>query len=63
VGTLGERLVRYLRENWLFLLLVGGVVGGFLLLRTPSSAVASVGEVDAQLQNGQPTLIQFYSNT
>jgi hypothetical protein len=63
VGTLGERLNRYLRENWLFVLLVGGIVGGFLFLRTPASAVASVEEVDAQLQNGQPTLVQFYSNT
>lgn len=63
MGTLGERLARYLQENWLFLLLVGGIVVGFLLLRTPASAVASVAEVDAQLQNGQPTLMQFYSNT
>lgn len=61
--TMGDRLTRYLRENWFFLLLVGGILGGFLFLRTPASAVASVAEVDAHLQNGQPTLIEFYSNT
>jgi hypothetical protein len=55
--------VRFLRENWLFLLVVGGVVIAFLALRTPSSAVASVDEVDAALLDGQPTLIEFYSNT
>jgi hypothetical protein len=63
VGTMGDRLARYLRENWFFLLLVGGILGGFLFLRTPASAVASVAEVDAQLRNGQPTLLEFYSNT
>jgi uncharacterized membrane protein YesL len=55
--------VRFLRENWLFLLVVGGIVVGFMALRTPASAVSSVAEVDALLQNGQPTLVEFYSNT
>ena len=59
MGTLGEQLNRYLRENWFFLLLVGGIVGGFLFLRTPASAVASVEQVEAHLQNGQPTLVEF----
>ena len=57
------RLVQILRENWLFLLIIGGIVGAFLVLRTPASAVGSVAEVDAILQDGQPTLVEFYSNT
>lgn len=57
------QISRFLRENWLFLLLVVGIVGGFALLRTPGSAVRSLAEVDARLQAGQPTLIEFYSNT
>lgn len=61
--NLAERLPRFFRENWLFLLVVGGLVAGFLWLRTPSSAVASVEQVDALLVSGQPTLIEFYSNT
>jgi hypothetical protein len=52
-----------MRENWLFLLIVGGLIAGFVALRTPGSAVSSVTEVDALLQNGQPTLVEFYSNT
>lgn len=57
------KMVRFFRENWLFLLVVGGVLAAFLALRTPASAVGSVADVDALLQNGQPTLVEFYSNT
>jgi hypothetical protein len=60
---LGDRLKKILRENWLLLLVIGGLVAGFLVLRTPASAVSSVAEVDAILQNGQPTLVEFYTNT
>ncbi len=63
MSGIGDRLVRVVRENWLFLLIVGGIVAGFLAFRTPASAVGSVAEVDALLQDGQPTLVEFYSNT
>jgi hypothetical protein len=56
-------LVRILRENWLFLLVVGGILVAFMALRTPASAVDSAAEVDAMLQDGQPTFVEFYSNT
>ena len=58
-----EWVIQILRENWLFLLVVGGIVVAFLALRTPASAVGSVTEVDAVLKRGQPTLVEFYSNT
>ena len=58
-----ERLIRILRENWLFLLVVGGIIVAFLALRTTASAVGSVAEVEAILEDGQPTLVEFYSNT
>jgi hypothetical protein len=58
-----ERLIRILRENWLFLLVIGGIIVAFLALRTTASAVGSVAEVEAILQDGQPTLVEFYSNT
>ena len=59
----GERLARVWRENRLFLLVVGGIVAAFLVLRTTASPVDSVGEGDAILKGGQPTLVEFYSNT
>ena len=58
-----ERLVALLRENGLFLFVVGGIVAAVLLLRTRSSAIASIDEFDAVLRDGQPTLVEFYSNT
>ena len=61
--TASNWAARFLRENWLFLLVVGAILGAFILLRTPASAVGSAAEVDAILQNGQPTLVEFYSNT
>jgi hypothetical protein len=63
VDAFGKGLVRLLRENWLFMLIIGGLIAGFLVLRTPGSAVGSVAEVDAMLVNGQPMLVEFYSNT
>ena len=63
MGALGGGLVRLVRENWLFLLIIGGIIITFLVLRTPGSAVGSVAEVDTVLGNGQPTLVEFYTNT
>jgi hypothetical protein len=61
--TLLDWLIRTWRGNWLFILLVGGIVAAFMVLRTPASAVGSVDEVDVLLHDGQPTLVEFYSNT
>ena len=58
-----EWLVRFFRENWLFVLVIGGIVVAFMALRTPASDVASTAEVDSHLDGGQPTLVEFYSNT
>ena len=30
-----DKMTRFLRENWLFLVVVGGVITAFLALRTP----------------------------
>jgi len=59
----GEWLGRLARENWLFLLVVGGIIVAFLALRTPGSKIGSMSELEAILQDGQPTLVEFYSNT
>lgn len=58
-----EWVIQVVRANWLFLLIVGGIVIAFLALRTSPSDVRSVAEVDSLLRDGQPTLVEFYSNT
>jgi hypothetical protein len=63
VRVLGDRAIRIVRENWLVLLVGVGLLLAFWALRTPGTAVASIAEVDALLQSGQPTLVEFYSNT
>ena len=55
--------LRLLRENWLFLLIIGALGVAFLALRTPASDVSSLEEVDVLLASGQPTVVEFYSNT
>ena len=54
---------RFLSENWLVILLIAGMVGGYLFLRTPGDAVASTAEFDALVTSGSPTVLEFYSNT
>jgi hypothetical protein len=54
---------RFLRENWLVILVIAVMVGGYLLLRTPGDKLASTAEFDAQVAGGTPTLVEFYSNT
>ena len=50
-------------ENWLTLVVVLVLAGAFLFLRTPGDAFASVDEVKVRLTDGQPTVIEFYSNS
>jgi hypothetical protein len=52
-----------LRENWLVILVVVVMVGGYVLLRTPGDDLASPAEFDAMVTGGTPTLVEFYSNT
>jgi hypothetical protein len=54
---------RFLRENWLVILVIAVVVGGYLLLRKPGDKLPSTAEFDALVAGGTPTLIEFYSNT
>jgi hypothetical protein len=59
----GQWLVAVLRDNWLFLLVVGAIAVAFLVLRTPASPLTSIAEVDSIVQGGQPVLVEFYTNT
>ena len=54
---------RFLRENWLLVLVLAVMVGGYLFLRTPGDRLASAAEFDALVASGTPTLVEFYANT
>ena len=51
------------RENWLALLLIGALVGGYLLLYTPGDQLESTREFDGLVSGGSPTLVEFFNNT
>ncbi len=57
-----EGLKRFVRENWLTLLVLTVLGVAYLFLRTPGTPLDSVAAFDANLRSGQPTLIEFYSN-
>jgi len=60
--SIGEWFLRAWRENWLFVLVVGGILAAFAFLRTPASDVTSVSGIGILLRDGRPTLIEFYSD-
>ena len=54
---------RFLRENWLVILVIAGMVTAYLVLRTPGDKLASSAAFDEQVSSGTPSLVEFYSNT
>lgn len=51
------------KENWLIILVVLGLAIAYLILHTPRQTFASAEALQAQLQTGQPTVVEFYSNS
>ena len=54
--------MRVLRGNWVTLLVIAGLALGYVLLRTPDSAMASAEQLVADLSAGNISVIEFYSN-
>ncbi len=54
---------RFWRENWLVVLIILVMVGGYVILRTPGDELVSTAAFDAQVRTGLPTVVEFYSNT
>lgn len=54
---------RVLKENWLVILVIGILVGGYAFLRTPGDELASTAEFNSMITEGTPTLVYFFSNT
>jgi hypothetical protein len=56
-------VVKFLRDNWLVIVVVGGLAAAWLLLRTPGADLASTADFDQRVRAGQPVVVEFYSNT
>jgi thiol-disulfide isomerase/thioredoxin len=58
-----DKLLEILKEDWLTITIVLVIVAAYLILRTPGDAFESVAAFEAKLTDGQPTVVEFYSNT
>ncbi len=58
-----DKLLSFVQHNRSFLLFVGLLVAAFLFLHNRPTRLASLAELDALIGNGQPVIIEFYSNT
>lgn len=47
---------------WVLLGIIVLIIGAFIFLRTQPSDIGSVDELTATLTDGQPKVIEFYSN-
>jgi hypothetical protein len=54
---------RFLRENWMIILVLVLILGGYVFLRTPGDDLASTAAFEAISTDGTPLLVEFYSNT
>jgi len=55
-------MLSFFREHRVAAIVILGLVAAFLILRTSPSDVSDLSELDSLLQDGQPTLVEFYSN-
>jgi hypothetical protein len=60
---MNEQITAFVRENALFLVVLLGLVGAFILFRTKGTELESIDELDVMLANGQPVVVEFFSNT
>ena len=60
---MSAQLLQFIRGNALFIAVLIGLVGAFVLFRTKGTDIASVEEFDTLITGDQPTVVEFYSNT
>jgi hypothetical protein len=56
-------MIAFVRENALFLGFLTVLVVGFFVLRTRGDKFGSVDEFNSLVGQGEPVVIEFYSNT
>ncbi len=50
------------RQNWALLLVLGLLIGAWLLLRTPADNL-SLETFQAEVRSGRPVVVELFSNT
>ena len=60
---MNEQIIGFVRENVLIIIVLFGVVGAFVFLSNKDTELESVDALDDLLVNGQPVVVEFYSNT
>ena len=58
-----DAVLRFARENWVFLVFVSGLLVAWFLLRTPATDLDSTDEFDRRVRSGHPVVVEFFSNT
>ncbi|HEY75652.1 MAG TPA: hypothetical protein G4O00_05655 [Thermoflexia bacterium] len=56
-------VLQFIRDNWLFLVFVGGLLAAWFFLRTSPTDLASTEEFDQKIRSGRPVVVEFFSNT
>jgi HAMP domain-containing protein len=57
-----QPIVRFLRGNWVSLLIVIGLPLAWFALRSSGTPLASAADFESRVQAGQPTIVYFFSN-
>jgi hypothetical protein len=57
-----NQVLQILRDNWLLLAVIAAFAGAFVFLRSPATPVATLEALDAELADGQPKIVEFYSD-
>jgi hypothetical protein len=60
---MNEQIVEFVRENAFIIVVLLGIAGAFIFLRTRGTELESVDALDHLLAGGQPVVVEFYSNT
>ena len=60
---MGQQWIGFVRENALLIIVLLGIAGAFIFLRTRGTKLESVDELDALLKAGQPVVVEIFSNT
>lgn len=57
-----DKLLKVLKEDGLTIGILLALIIAYLVLRTPGNSFATVGDVEAEIMSGQPTVVEMYAN-